>query len=129
MIHVPQKGPQCTFNVVELVIPPELAPITVFPAPNVVANPAPGPLAIVATLATDELQCELSVTSCEVPSLKLPVALNCCVVPTVTDGFAGATVMDCRVPVPTVRVVVPVTPEAVAEIVTDPLFLPCAIPD
>ena len=105
-------------------MPPELAPITVFPVPNVVASPAPGPFAIVATLATDELQCELRVTSCEVPSLKVPVALNCCVLPTATDGFAGETAMDCRVAVPTVRVVVPVMPEAVAEIVTDPLFLP-----
>jgi hypothetical protein len=37
--------------------------------------------------------------------------------------------MDVSVPVPTVRVVVPWTPDAVAEIVTIPLFLPCTRPD
>ena len=36
--------------------------------------------------------------------------------------------MDCNVPVPTVRVVVPFTPEADAEIVTEPPFLPKATP-
>jgi len=39
-------------------------------------------------------------------------------------GFAGVTTSETSVPVPTVRVVVPVTPDAVAEIVTDPPFLP-----
>ena len=37
--------------------------------------------------------------------------------------------MNTNVPVPTVRVVVPDTPKALAVIVTLPLFLPCAIPD
>jgi hypothetical protein len=36
---------------------------------------------------------------------------------------------DTRVPLPTVSVVLPVTPEAVAEMVTDPPFLPWASPD
>ena len=122
--YLTEQSAQCAFNVVELVIPPELAPITVFPAAKVVASPAPGPFAMVATLAVDELQCELSVTSCVLLSLKVPVAVNCCVLPTVTDGFTGEIAMDCRVPVPIVSVVVPVTPEAVAEIVGVPLFLP-----
>ena len=37
--------------------------------------------------------------------------------------------MNTSVPVPTVRVVVPDTPKALAVIVTLPPFLPCAIPD
>jgi hypothetical protein len=51
------------------------------------------------------------------------------VVPAPAVEFAGVTATEIRVPVPTVRVVVPVTPEAVAEMVTDPPFLPCTIPD
>ena len=62
-------------------------------------------------------------------SLKVPVAVNCCTVPAAAEGFAGVTASETKVPVPTVSVVVPVTPEAVAEMVTDPPFLPWAIPD
>jgi hypothetical protein len=62
-------------------------------------------------------------------SLKVPVAVNCCRVPAAAEGFAGVTASETKVPVPTVSVVVPITPEAVAEMVTDPPFLPWAIPD
>jgi len=62
--------------------------------------------------------------SCVLASLKVPVAVNCCVPPAAAVGFAGVTTSETSVPVPTVRVVVPVTPDAVAEIVTDPPFLP-----
>ncbi len=62
--------------------------------------------------------------SCVLLSLKVPVAVNCCGPPAEAVGFAGVTTSEIRVPVPTVRVVVPVTPDAVAEIVTDPPFLP-----
>ena len=63
-----------------------------------------------------------------VPSLKVPVAVNCCVPPAVTVTLAGVIASDCSVPVPTVRVVVPFTPKAEAVIVTDPPFLPNAMP-
>jgi hypothetical protein len=43
-------------------------------------------------------------------------------------GAAGVTAIESSVPVPTVRVVVPVTPDEDAEIETVPPFLPCAIP-
>jgi hypothetical protein len=116
--------------VVEDVTPPELAPIALLPVALVVANPETlGALATVATLADDELQCVVSVMSCVVPSLNDPVAVNCCVLPRVTVGFSGVTAMELSVPVPTVRVVVPVTPAALAETVTLPPFLPCAKPE
>ena len=67
--------------------------------------------------------------SCVVPSLKEPVAVNCCVLPTVTVGGAGVIASETNVPVPTVNVAVPVRPDAVAEIVTVPLFFPCAMPE
>lgn len=96
----------------------------------VVASPAwMGAFAMVATDELDELQCELIVTSCMVPSLNVPVAVNCCVELGDTEGFSGLTAVLTSVPVPTVSVVVPVTPNAVAEMVTLPAFFPCTIPD
>lgn len=43
-------------------------------------------------------------------------------------GATGVMAIDTNVPVPIVRVVVPLTPEEDAVIVTVPPFLPCAIP-
>ena len=57
-------------------------------------------------------------------SLKVPVPTNCCGPPAAAVGLTGVTTREINVPVPTVRVVLPVTPEAVAEMVTDPPFLP-----
>ena len=99
------------------------------PVTTVVARPAvPGPFAMVATLAADELQCVLSVTSCVLESLNVAVAVNCCVLPTATFGAAGVIAIDDSVALLTVSVVVPVTPEALAEMVTEPSFLPLATP-
>jgi hypothetical protein len=120
-----QNADHCTVNVAEFVTPPEFPPITAVPEPLAVANPATlGAFAIVATLADDELQWVVIVMSCVVPSLKLPVAVNCCVLPTVTVGLAGVIANDTNVPVPTVSVVLPLTPDDVAVMVTVPLFLP-----
>ena len=49
--------------------------------------------------------------------------------PSATVEFAGVTTIELRVPLPTVKVVVPLTPEALAVMVTEPFFLPRAIPD
>ncbi len=64
-----------------------------------------------------------------VPSLNDPVAVNCWVFPKVTDESRGVIATDVSVPVPTVRVVVPLIPDALAEIVTVPAFLPWARPE
>jgi len=58
-----------------------------------------------------------------------PVAVNCWVFPRVTDESRGVIATDVRVPVPTVRVVVPLIPAELAEIVTVPAFLPWARPE
>jgi hypothetical protein len=119
----------CTVRVVDPVVPPEFAPMVLVPAAKHCASPAAFcPLAIVDTLACDELQWLFSVTSCVVLSLNVPTAANCCVLPALHVGSAGETATDCNVPVPIVRVVVPCTPEAEAVIVTDPAFFPWAIP-
>jgi len=83
---------------------------------------------MVATLARDELQWLFSVMSCELPSLNVPTAANCCVLPALHVGSAGEIASDCNVPVPMVSTVVPFNPEAEAVIVTDPPFFPWAIP-
>lgn len=83
---------------------------------------------MVATLAAEELQCVLSVTSCVLASLNVPVAVNCCVLPSATFGAAGVIAIEDSVALLTVNVVVPVTPEALAEMVTEPSFLPFATP-
>jgi len=112
------------------VIPREFTPIVVVPEAWVVARPARiGAFAMVATDAFDELQCEFKVTSCLVASLNVPVAVNCWVAPTETEGFVGVMSTETSVPVPTVSIVVPVTPNAVAEIVGVPAFFPCTIPE
>jgi hypothetical protein len=100
------------------------------PVPRHCARPPTlGAFAILATFGEDELQWVISVMSCVVPSLKVPVAVNCCVVPTVAVGAAGVIASETKVPVPTVRVVLPVMPEADAEMVTDPPFLPLHSPE
>jgi len=62
--------------------------------------------------------------SCELPSLNVPTAANCCVLPRLHVTVAGEIASETSVPVPTVSVVVPDTPEAEAVIVTDPPFFP-----
>jgi hypothetical protein len=110
--------------------PPELAPTVAVPAAEQIATPATlGAFAIVATVAADELQWLFKVMSCVLLSLKVPVAANCCLVPTAAVGATGVTARETSVPVPTVGVVLPVTPEADAEMVTVPPSLPWASPE
>ncbi len=106
-------------------MPPELAPIVLVPVAMQFALPATlGAFATVATVACDELQCAFRVMSCVLASLKVPMAANCCTVPAAAVGVSGVRATDTSVPVPAVSEVVPVTPEAVAEMVTAPPFLP-----
>ena len=70
----------------------------------------------------------LSVTSWVVASLKVPVAVNCCGLPRATEDAAGVMSIEVSVPLLTVRVVVPLIPEALTVMVTVPSFLPLATP-
>lgn len=54
--------------------------------------------------------------------------MNCSEVPFAIDGFAGAIVMATRVAVPTVNVVLPVTPVVMAVISAVPELTPVASP-
>jgi hypothetical protein len=85
--------------------------MVVDPLPTAVARPA---VLMVATPAADELHVAVLVRFWVLPSLYVPVAVNCCVLPLVIDGFAGVTAMETRVAAVTVRVVLPETAPEVA---------------
>jgi hypothetical protein len=99
-----------TVKVVDPVMPPETALITLVPVATPVANP---PAVIVATVVIAELQVAVPVKFCVELSEKVPVAVNCSVAPSPIEGFAGVTAIDTSVAAVTVRVVDPVmAPEA-----------------
>jgi hypothetical protein len=87
-----------TVSVVEPVILPIVALIVEAPSFKPVAKP---PAVIVATRAADEPQVAVLVRFSVLPSLYVPVAVNCCVYPAGMEGFAGVTAIDTRaMPVP-----------------------------
>jgi hypothetical protein len=90
----------------------------VVPVPTAVARPA---ALIVATVTAEELHVAVLLRFCVVPSLKVPVAANCCVPPFETEGFAGVTAIDTSVAAVTVSVVLPVMLLEAAWIVVVPV--------
>jgi hypothetical protein len=107
-----------TVRVVEPETEPDVAPIVVEPVPRLVASPLlPVVLLIVATPVAEELHVTDVVKFWVVPSLKVPVAVNCCVAPVTIEGFAGVTASDVSVAGATVTVAV-VLPPSVAVRVT-----------
>ena len=77
---------------------------------------------IEATVADVELHVAVDERFCVLPSVKVPVAVNCCVFPMKREPVAGVTAMDTKAGAVTVRVVEPVKPPELAEIV----LVPCA---
>ena len=98
-----------TVSVVEPVILLSAAVIVEAPVFTAFAKP---PAAIVATLGADEPHVAVLVRFCVLPSLYVPVAVNCCVLPTTIEAFAGVTAMDTSAGGATVRVVEPHTEPA-----------------
>lgn len=66
--------------------------------------------------------------SCVLPSEKLPVAVNCCWVPTSMDGLVGDTVMELSEALETLSVAVPDTLPELAVIVVVPPATAVATP-
>jgi hypothetical protein len=114
-----------TVSSVEPETAPDVAPIVEVPAARALAKPL---AVIVAVAGVAELQATLAVRFWVLPSLNVPVAVNCCVSPLATDGLTGVTAIDCRVAAATVRVVEPVTTPDVAVIVEVPTATPVAKP-
>jgi 1,4-dihydroxy-2-naphthoyl-CoA synthase len=89
---------------------PEAASILLIPVAKPVANP---PAVIVTTPVVCEVHVAVLVKFCVELSEKVPVAVNCCVLPFAIEGFAGVTATDTSVAEVTVRVVEPLmAPEA-----------------
>ena len=106
-----------TVMVAEPVMLPEVAVMLATPTPTPVAKP---PVLIEATVGVSEDQVTEAVTSCVLKSLKVPVAVNCCVVPNGIDGFAGVTVIDVSTAAVTLSVVLALTKPDVAVIFVMP---------
>ena len=113
------SAPEVTINVVEPCTPPRLAEMTAEPLPAPVANPPlPSPLLIVAVEGVSELHDALAVTSWVLPSVNVPVAVNCWFAPDVMAGNAGVIAMDTSAAGFTVRFVVPeIEPKAAVALV------------
>jgi hypothetical protein len=69
---------------------PEVAVMVELPTPVPVATPV---LTIVATVVKDELQLTALVRVCVLPSLYVPVAVNCWLVPFAIETVTGLTAM------------------------------------
>jgi uncharacterized protein (DUF736 family) len=100
--------------------------VTAFPAADTVTVPGfrvvTKPVEFtVATVVSDVDQVAV-VSALEVPSEKVPVAVNCCVSPAAIDDPWGDTVMDCRIAAVTVSAAFPVTALELADTVTAPGF-------
>ena len=107
-----------TVRVVDPVIAPRVAVMVVLPVATLLARPWP---LMVAAAAVEELQMTEVVTSCVLESLKVPVAVNCLVVPTAMLEFAGVTAIETRVALVTVNDAVPLTDPEVAVMVAVPV--------
>ncbi len=115
-----------TVRTVEPLIAPDVALIVEVPTPAPVARPA---VLIVAVVVVPDDQVTVDVRFCVVPSLNVPVAMNCCVAPLAIDGFAGVTAIDCSVAAVTVSKVEPLMDDDVAVIVEVPTPAPLASPE
>lgn len=102
-----------------------LAEIVVVPVPAVLANPV---VEMVATFMSEEVHATWVVRSSVVPSLKLPVAVNCSELPRPKLGLLGVIVMDVRVALVTVSDAVPTCPAKSAVMVATPGAIPVANP-
>ena len=120
---------ELTVRAVEPEMLPEVAVIVAVPAATGVASPKePVVLLIVATNVFDELHVTDVVIFCVLLSEKVPVAVNCSVVPRAILGLAGVTAMDTSVAELTVRAVEPAILPEVAVIVAVPAATAVANP-
>jgi hypothetical protein len=118
MLPVAVNG-DATVTVVEPATIPDVDVIVAVPGEMPVAMPLPF---TAATPVADDVQKTPAVSTCELLSLYVPVAVNCCVAPGRMEAFAGVTTIDTSVGTITVSVVEAVTDPEPAPIVV----LPCA---
>lgn len=104
---------------------PDTAVIVAVPTPTLLANPA-GLMVAVAGVSEDHVA--VLVRFCVLPSVKVPAAVNCWVVPSAIEGVVGVMARDTNVAEVTVSVVEPLTAPTLAVIVAVPSPTLLAIP-
>jgi hypothetical protein len=119
---IPTIAAGVTVNVVFPLTPADAAEIVVVPTPSDVANPLVAALMlIVATAASDDDHVTVFVMSWIDPSVNVPVAVNCSVLPSAIDGIAGVTAMLTRAACVTVKLVEPAIAPDVALMTAGPV--------
>src|SRR5262249_6197428 len=103
-----------TVNVVEFEIDPRLALMFAVPVPALVASPA----ATTATFAFEEFQFAVAVKSWEEPSVYVPVAMNCWLVPSEIVGATGLIAMETSAAGATTKL---------ADALMDPILIPIVV--
>ena len=111
-----------TVRTVDPTIAPDVALMVLVPTAAAVASPVTETGAPVDDHVTDPVR------FCVLLSVKVPVAVNCCVRPLAIDGFAGVTAIDTNVAAVTVRTVDPTIAPDVALIVLVPTAAAVASP-
>lgn len=100
-----------TVSVADPLTGPDVAVIVADPCATLVASPVVE--VMVATVDALELHCTMLEMFCTLPSLNVPVAVNCCVTPSGSVGIAGVTAIETSVAAVTVTVADPlIEPEA-----------------
>ena len=117
---------EVTVSFVEALALPDAALIVVLPCAMDVASPA---LLMVATATVEDVQVTELVTSCMLPSLNVPVAVNCCDCPAAIVGFEGAMVSETSAAGLTVTAIDPVMLPDVAMTFAEPTLSACANPE
>jgi hypothetical protein len=114
-----------TVSTVEFVTGPRVAEMVLVPWLRLVARPFE---LIVATAVTEAPQITEADISLVLASAKVPVAVNCWVLPSGTEGLAGVTVNDTKADPATVKTVEPEMLPNTAEMVLVPKSLLIARP-
>ncbi len=126
---VSAAGPTVIVGVDAVGTPANAAEITTDPGITAVANPALVPVAIIVASPLLELHVTVDVTSCVVLSVNVPVARNCCFVPTgQLVMLVGLIAIALSVAAVTFTSEFPLTAPSVAVIVAVPTAVPVTIP-
>ena len=125
LIVIPTRCAVETVSAVEPLMFPKAAEIVVLPVATLVTSPV---LAMVAAAGFEEVHRTESEMSCVLLSLKVPVAVNCFVVPFGMLELVGVTAIDTRLAPVTVSEVLPLTDPLVTVIVVLPVPAPVASP-
>src|SRR6478672_7568316 len=116
-MEIDTRDAAVTVSTVDPETVPDAAEMVAVPLAELVASPV---LLTVAVPDAFEVHAAVEVRSCELPSVNVPVAVNCCVVPAEIDGLAGMTEIETRAAAVTVRFVLPETEPEAAVIVATP---------